>query len=370
MTVLSSSAGHFVTVNGRTYSYFAGNNYLGLSNHPEVKKEAISAIKRYGINFAASRQTTGTHELHLELEKRLSQFKGKEASMVYASGYMGDKMLMEGLKDRYETVFADESAHPSIIDGIPLAKQVPTFYRHCDVNHLESLLKAKNSVRPLIITDGIFALTGEIAPLDSIHILAEKYNALVIVDDAHATGVLGENGRGTPEYFNLGASPLIFQSETMSKAIGVYGGFISSDTSFIQQLMISSKFFSGSTSLPPPIAAGANASVKLLMRSPELRFSMIKNASRIRAEIHSMGFESSTDPTPIIPFLFNSLEKAKALSLFLFENGIIAPLVDYPVKTSRYIVRLTASAAHSENQISELIQLLKIWREKNDINQD
>ncbi len=364
--ILNRADGRYVEMNDRKYSYFAGNNYLGLASHPAVEEAAVSAIRRYGVNFAASRQTTGTSELHLELEKRLALFKGTEAAMVFASGYMGDKMLMDALRNRYSAVFADEFAHPSILDGIPADVGTVERYRHCEPDHLESLLKKSREHRPLIITDGIFSLTGEIAPLDRLHDLAGKYNGLIIVDDAHSTGVLGEQGRGTPEYFNLNSSPLIFQSETMSKAFGVYGGFLASDRKFIGHISETSKFYAGSTALSPPLAAGALAAVNLLMTNPGLRETLIRNATLIREGIREAGLDTTPGPSPIIPVLFRSADRARELSLFLRTEGIIAPFVDYPVKTDRYIVRITASAAHTDDQISHLLFTLKTWKERHE----
>ncbi len=368
MIILNSGVGQYVKSGNRTFSYFGGNNYLGLAGHPEVKKQAIAGIEKYGVNFAASRQTTGTADIHTELERRLAFFKGKQAALVFASGYMGDGMLLDALRERYHAVFADESAHPSITDGIP--RTSPLFrYKHADPQHLEKLIKESHSGPPLIITDGIFALTGEIAPLKDLHFLAEKFGGTLIVDDAHATGILGESGRGTPEYFHLDTSPALFQAETMSKALGVYGGFIASDEDFIRKMAGHSRVFSGSTSLPPPLAAAGISAVNLFLRSPGLRNDLVHNTKLIREGVRGIGYETSADETPIIPLFFSSGESARQLSLYLQEHGIIAPFVDYPVKTEKYIVRIAASAVHTHEQIRGLLETLKNWREKHDLNE-
>ena len=201
MVVLDGEIGNYVISGNKKYSYFAGNNYLGLATHPEIKDAAVRAVKKYGTGFSASRQTTGTSWLHLELEKELSLFKQKDDSVIFASGYLGNRILMEVLQDRYASVFIDQDSHPSIIFGIPAGKSDIFRYNHCDTADLESKLKENNRGMPLIITDGVFALTGEIAPLDKIYDLATGYNGILIVDDAHSTGILGETGRGTPEHF-------------------------------------------------------------------------------------------------------------------------------------------------------------------------
>ncbi|MBK7713733.1 MAG: pyridoxal phosphate-dependent aminotransferase family protein [Bacteroidales bacterium] len=195
MNILNSGVGNFVMSEGRKYSYFGGNNYLGLANHPEVKAAAIRAIEKYGVNFSASRRTTGTADLHLELEKKLAAFKGTEDAVVFASGFMGNGILLDTLKLSYSAVLMDRLAHPSIVDSIPRVISLIQYYGHCDTGELEDLLASNKGERPLIITDGVFALTGEIAPLEKIYEIAIKYNAILITDDAHSTGVLGRQER-------------------------------------------------------------------------------------------------------------------------------------------------------------------------------
>ena len=367
MFILKSGIGNYININNKPYSYFAGNNYLGLANHPVLKKEAISSIDKYGISFSASRNTTGTSELHLELEKLLSEFKNKTDSVVFASGYMGNKILLHALRDQYSALFIDESAHPSILDGIPPEISNVYFYDHCSPEHLESLLKKKNKQKPLIITDGLFALTGEIAPLDKIYPLAKKYSAILIVDDAHATGILGKNGRGTPEYFQLDDAENIYQSETMSKALGTYGGFISAAKDITTKIRDKSSVYIGSTALPPPIVSAGCSAIKILKQHPELRSGLFENASYIRKEIQEMGFLTTPDNTPIIPLFFNSRKNAIKLSEFLEENYFIVPYIKYPVKMDKFLVRLTVSATHTKDQIVRLLELLKKWRDKHGI---
>jgi 7-keto-8-aminopelargonate synthetase-like enzyme len=360
--ISKQSTGNYNTYKGTTYSVFAGNDYLGLARHPEVVQAAAGALEKFGVSFSASRQTTGTSEIHLELESLLARFKGQQDAIVFATGFLGNRMLLQALKGRYSIVFADSQAHPSIPDGIPCG--IPfRFYEHCKSGHLENLLRKNKRFPPLIITDGIFALTGEKAPVGEIYSLAEKYNALLIVDDAHATGVLGENGRGTPEYFKLDGAANLYQSETMSKALGAYGGFIAGDKTLIQKIRSESAFYGASTALPPPLAAAGCAAIRLIQQQPGLREKLEKNAGLIRKGIKDLEFITTGEGTPIIPLIFESRQKAKSLSEYLKKNHIIAPDVDYPVKTDHFIVRITSSSNHTTGQIEQLLFTLKKWRD-------
>jgi len=364
MLNLNSEAGSYVVSEGKRYSYFAGNNYLGLSNNQSVKEASIRAIEKYGLSFSASRQTTGTSVIHLELEKQLSLFKDKEDTVIFASGYMSNRIMMQALRKEYSAVFIDTSAHSSIRDGIPTDISKVYYYDHCNTGHLETLLKRTRRYRPLIISDGVFALTGEIAPLPGIMALADQFNALVIVDDAHATGILGKNGRGTPEHFNLGSAKDLYQAETMSKALGSYGGFISGRRELIRSIRESSAMYQASTSLPPPVVEGGLASVKIMKEHPELREALFENAKQIRTGILMLGFCTMTSDTPIIPLFFRSFEKAAGLSEYMKENNIIVPVISYPVNMDGFLLRITASVNHTVKQISELLDVLKKWRNK------
>jgi 7-keto-8-aminopelargonate synthetase-like enzyme len=364
MLRLQARTGNFITLKGKTYCCFAGNDYLGLAGHPENIKAATLALQQYGVNFSASRQTTGTSDIHLELEQLLAEFKVQEDAIVFATGYMGNRLLLENLKERYSAIFADSMAHPSILDAIPRGFSEVCFYNHCDPDHLESLLNKSNSHHPLIITDGIFALTGEIAPLNDIYTLAVKHNAILVVDDAHATGVLGENGRGTPEYFGLDGAANIFQSETMSKALGSYGGFLSGKNDFIRKIRHHSTFYGASTALPSTVVAAACSSLKILKENSGLRENLMGNAYHLRKGIREAGFSTSGENTPIIPVYFRERQSAQHLSAWLEEQFIVAPAVDYPVKTEQYIVRFTVSATHTPEQIENFLRLLNKWRDK------
>jgi len=364
MIVLESAIGNFVYSNGKKYSYFGGNNYLGLANHPAVKKAVIQSVRKYGINFSASRRTTGTASIHLKLEKELSFFKGKEDTVVFASGYQGNSILLEILKDRYSGIFTDSFAHASIHSGVPRDRSM-VFYDHCNAEDLDALLSSVKPERPLIITDGLFALTGEIAPLDKIYPIMKKHKGLLIVDDAHATGILGKTGKGTPEHFNLPENENIFQTETMSKALGGYGGFISGSKSLTEMIREKSTTYQASTALPPPVVAAGIASLKIINENPDLRIQLIEKAVRLKEKVASLGFETTKDNTPIIPLIMSTPDKAKNLSLFLEKNGIIVPFMNYPFNREMYILRIAITASHSIAQIKTLLDNIKKWIKTN-----
>jgi 7-keto-8-aminopelargonate synthetase-like enzyme len=364
---LESAISNYIYLEGQTYSYFGGNNYLALANHPKLIEAAIAAIHQYGINFSASRQTTGTSRLHLELEAALSDFHQREAAVVFASGYLSNRIILHALRKRYQTIFFDELSHPSILDGFPADVTSLIKYRHSDGEHLETLLRESNGIPSLIITDGIFPLTGEIASLDQIYALAEKYHALVVVDDAHAAGILGVNGRGTAEHFHLEGRSNLYQTGTMSKAFGSYGGFISADNELIRSAREGASCYLASTALPPAMAAASIAALKLIREQPGLKTQLIENALWLKQQVEALGFQTLPDPTPIIPLFFDSKQEALQLSGFLKKHQLIAPYVNYPVKIPKFIVRITLSAAHTREQMENLLEVLNTWK-KHGIN--
>lgn len=364
MPLLNSATGNYVNSGGKRYSYFAGNNYLGLANHPAITKAAIQAIKKYGVNFSASRLTTGTADIHLELERQLSLFKGQDDAIIYASGYQGNGILFEAMRKRYTSIFMDQLSHPSISKNIPVEVANLHIYDHLDTNHLERLLGKYKGSEPLIITDGIFALTGEIAPLDRIWSLAERHKAIVIVDDAHSTGILGRTGKGTPEFYNIKANEDLYQTETMSKALGSYGGFISGAAETIKLIRERSTTYQASTALPPPVVAASIASLRILNENPGLHTTLLEKALELRKGISLLGYRTTEDNTPIIPLMFPSSDQARNLSLFLEDNGIIVPFIHYPVRTGLYIVRIAVSVSHTKVQTEELLNLLKKWKKE------
>jgi 7-keto-8-aminopelargonate synthetase-like enzyme len=362
MILLNSGPGNYITGNGRKYSYFGGNNYLGLAGHPEVKEAAIAAIAKYGVNFAASRRTSGTSTIHLELEEALSQFKGKDDTVVFASGYLGNTILLEALSGKFTAVFADKFAHSSIRSAVSCSGCEVYFYDHCNADDLDFLLSKHKSLSPLIITDGVFALTGEIAPAGSIFKVASQHNAILVIDDAHATGVLGEKGSGTPEHFGIHENNTVFQTETMSKAVGSYGGFISCSHELAELIRDRSVAYQASTSLSSAVVAAGIAAVRIIREHPGLRNMLMNKAAYLRNEIRRIGFTSTETITPIIPLIFNDRETAVRLNGWLEEKGIIVPFMNYPSENEMFILRLAVTAIHEERQIDELLDRLGGWK--------
>jgi len=362
MPILTSGPGSQVTIDGKRYLFFAGNNYLGLAGHPAVKQAALEAIEGYGLSSSASRETTGTSTLHLELERQLAEFKNRPDAVVFSSGYLGNRILLHALRDRFTTVLADRLSHPSVMDGIPREVEEVVFYDHGNADHLADLLAERPEASALIITDGIFAVTGEIAPLDRIYTLARQHRAVVVVDDAHATGILGRHGRGTPEHFGLDGAENLYQTETLSKALGCFGGFIASTREFIESIRTGSAAYIGTTALPPPIVAAGTAALKTLREHPRRRLRVLENARTIKDGLNRMNLPTSPDDTPIIPVFFDTPEGAGRLSGYLHRQGIIAPAVSYPVPMDRYPVRLTVSADHTREHLDTLLQALEQWR--------
>jgi len=362
MIELQSGIGNYINCSGKRYSYFGGNNYLGLANHPAVKDAAIQAVMKFGINFSASRRTTGTAAIHIELEKQLSEFKGKEDTVTFASGYQGNSLLLDVMKDRYSVILMDQFAHPSIMSGIRGNNITIMFYKHLDSDHLGELLNRNKNSRLLVITDGVFALTGEIAPLNKIYPLVKEHKAILIVDDAHSTGILGRTGKGTPEYFGLHEAEDIYQSETMSKALGSYGGFISGTREFIMDIREKSTTYQASTALPPPLVAAGIASLRVIKDNPQRHTELIDKAIRFREQIISLNFKTTPDNTPIIPLIMSSLDEARNLSEFLDKAGIIVPFINYPVNHEINMLRITVTADHTNDQTEQLLEILKKWK--------
>lgn len=362
MDPLNGPVGTHIELEGRRFLFFAGNNYLGLANHPAVREAAAAAVETYGLSSSASRETTGTCTLHLELERQLAVFKNRADAVIFSSGYLGNKILLQALQERFATVLADRWSHPSVVDGVPREIEEIVFYDHGDTDHLARLLGERPKAGAVIITDGVFALTGEIAPLDRIHALARQHRAVVVVDDAHATGILGEHGRGTPEHFGLDGAGDLYQTETMSKALGCFGGFIASTRELIGTIRTGSAAYIGSTALPPPVAAAGTAALRQVREHPERRRKVLENARTVKNGLQEMGLHTASDDTPIIPVFFKTPEEAGRLSRFLRRQSIIAPAVRYPVPMERYPVRLTVSADHTREHLDILMETLEQWR--------
>lgn len=350
--VVTGKIGPRADFDGEEYLYFAGNNYLNLARRPELIEGAVDAIKRYGASFGAGRTTTGTGDIHQKLERRLAEYKVTESAMIFPSGYLGNQILLRGLFREDDTVLCDSWAHPSITEGLPRSAGKVIHFGHNDMSDLRE--KIREERKGMILVNGVDPITGDLAPLGDIVKLTQGKDFRILVDDAHGTGVLGENGRGTPEYFGL-ESDNIFQTETMSKAFGSYGGFITANKSFIDKLRNISPTYRGSTPLPPAVAGASLAAIKVAAEEPGLRRKVKDNAKYLANRLSSMNLDISWEGSAIVRV--DASEKvSKQISNHLKERNIMVPYVHYPNLDSPGRLRLTVSAGHSKQDIDYLLK--------------
>jgi len=360
-TVWESGSGAWMTLNGRIVLQMSSNNYLGLTDHPELKEAAIEAIRKYGIGSGSVRTIAGTLDIHDELEKELADFKQTEAALVFQSGFMTNQGILSSLLGPDDVVISDELNHASIIDGIRLTKATRKIYAHKDMDQLEAALKESGGFRQrVVVTDGVFSMDGDIAPLPDIVRLAEKYDALVYVDDAHASGVLGKNGKGSTDHFGLHGRVHI-QVGTLSKAIGVVGGYVAGAQVLKDFLIHKARPFLFSTSLPPSVAAACLAAIRALRKSGEERIERLwRNANYFRDEVRKIGFDTGASETPIVPILIGEPARTMKFSDRLLEEGIFAQGIVYPtVAMDKGRVRLIVTASHTKDDLDFALEKLR-----------
>jgi glycine C-acetyltransferase len=344
-----------VQVDGQQIVLLSSNNYLGLAEHPALREAAIDALERYGCGAGASRSISGTMEPHRELEERIARFKGCEAALLFSTGYMANIGLLTTVVEEGDLIISDEFNHASIVDGCRLSRAAVWVYRHRDMDHLEELLKRSAHRCKLIVTDGVFSMDGDIAPLPAIRTLADQYGAIVMVDDAHATGVLGERGRGTAEYFNL-AGRIDIQMGTLGKALGGFGAYISGSTDLIDYLINRCRTFLYTTALPPAIAAMALAALEIVECEPQRRTRLWENAAYFKERLAKLGFDIGMSETPICPILIgdNALTMEadrRLMARGVFAQGIRPPTV--PPQGSR--LRAALMSTHTETDLKNAL---------------
>ncbi len=355
-TYYPSDATH-VRIDGEEYLMLAANNYLGLTHCPAVQQAAAEAIKEYGTGSGGARLTTGTHPLYPLLEQEIAAFKGTEAAVVFNTGYMANVGAISAIAGKGDVIFSDELNHASIIDGCRLSKAHTAVFRHSDMDHLATLLmQTACSGRKLIVVDGVFSMDGDIAPLDTIVELAEQYDAMVMVDDAHATGVIGPGGRGTAAYFGL-KDRVLLQMGTLSKALAAEGGYIAGSRKVVEYLINKARSFIFSTALSPATIAAGLAALRQVSARPELIARLANNAHIMRQLLLGAGCSIGQGITPIIPVMVGSAGTAVALARELKNDGMIVTAIrppTVPAGTSR--LRLTVSAAHEVSQLAQAAQ--------------
>ena len=344
-----------VVVNGKRVIMVGSNNYLGLTTHPRVKEAAIKAIERFGSGCAGSRLLNGNLEVHEELEKKLARFFRKEAALVFATGYQTNLGAISALLGRNDVAIIDKYDHASIIDGCRLSFGQAKKYRHNDMKDLERVLEGTKSKGKLIIVDGIFSMDGDIADLPSIVKLARAYDARVMVDDAHAVGVLGEGGRGTAEHFALENQVDLIMG-TYSKSLAAIGGFVAGSREVIDYIKHVGRSMMFSASLPPSLVATVSTALDIIEEVPQLRIQLWKNTRKMLQGYKALGFDTGTSETPIIPIIIKNSMKVYQMCHHLFENGVFANAVVSPaVPPGRELLRTSYMATHTEEQLDKVL---------------
>ncbi len=357
LRVLETAQEPEVVIQGRRLINLSSNNYLGLTTHPRLVDAMVKATHQWGVGSGAVRPIAGTMTLHEQLEARLAAFKHTEASLVFQSGFTANVGVLQVLVGEGDVIISDELNHASIIDGIRLSKAERSIYRHRDLDDLERHLEKHRSKRvKLVVSDGVFSMDGDVAPLRQIVGLAEAHGALVMVDDAHASGVLGANGRGTVNHFGL-EGRVDLQIGTLSKAIGVLGGYVAG-TQLVRDFLIHrARPFLFSTSHPPGVAAACIAALDVLLEEPERIERLWGNTRRFKQGLQRLGFDLGSSETPITPVIVGKGELAMGLSDRLFERGIFAQGIGYPtVPEGRARVRTIVTSAHSEDQLDRALE--------------
>ena len=352
---IGSPQGAWLVVDGKRVLNFCSNNYLGLANHPDIVAAAKKAADEMGVGPGAVRSIAGTMTLHVELEKRLAAFKGVEAAITFQSGFTANLATIPALVGKEDVIFSDKLNHASIIDGCRLSGGKIIAYEHNDPASLEEQIKANLGQfrRALIVTDGVFSMDGDIAPLDKIYEVAQKYDILLMVDDAHGEGVLGKGGRGIVDHFGLHGKVDV-EVGTMSKAFGVVGGVVAGNAVIIEWLRQRGRPFLFSSAVTVPDAAACLAAIDLLEDSTQLVDKLWSNAKYFKAEMKSLGFNTGVSETPITPVMLGEAKLAQQFSRELFEAGVFAMSLGYPtVPQGKARIRVMISAAHSQDDLDK-----------------
>lgn len=362
--VIDGPCGPVVAVGKKRLTSFCSNNYLGLANHPLVREAAKRAIDEFGMGMGASRLISGTSTLHKHLEEEIARFEGRAAALVFTTGYQANMGLVSALVGSGDAVLSDRLNHASIHDACRLSRAKCLVYPHKDMDALEGLLKrASHFERRLIMTDGVFSMDGDLAPLQVISELAQKHDALWAVDEAHGTGVLGEQGRGAHEVFGLGRQGIVVG--TLSKALGSLGGFVSGDKSLVRFLENRSRTYFYTTALAPACVAGALAALGIVRREPERRARLAALSLKVRKALLGQGWEvAGLESAPIIPVMTGTVELTMKLARYFFEQNLLIPGIRPPtVPEGEGRVRVTLMSEHTDAEIDQLIEVFGNARE-------
>jgi 8-amino-7-oxononanoate synthase len=346
------------TLGGRQMTILCSNNYLGLADHPRLKELAVEMTRKYGCSSGASRLISGTMTLHRQLEEELAVFKGTEGALVYNCGYMANLGVLSTVVDEGDVIFSDALNHASIVDGCRLSRAEVKIYRHSDVGHLADLLQRFGTSfgRRLIVTDSVFSMDGDLAPLPQIASLAKRYDALLLVDDAHATGVLGRGGRGSASHFQLPPDSIDLLMGTLGKAMGSCGAFIAGRREYLDYLINKSRSFIYTTALPPAVLGASLAAVRLLREDPGLAAELREKVGYFRQALQQMGFDVSNDPTPIIPVIVGDAAQTMRISEKFMEAGVFIQGIRPPtVEPGSSRLRITITRDLSWTRMDEIL---------------
>ena len=339
-----------IVIEGKEVLNFSSNNYLGLANHPEVVAALADCAGRYGVGSGSSRLISGHMDVHAELEEAMARFKGSEGCLTFSAGYMANLGILSTLGGPDATIFSDEWNHASIVDGCRLSRARVEVYRHTDVTHLEDLLRASSSRRKIVVTDGVFSMDGDIAPLPDLVTVKDRYGAILVVDDAHAAGVLPPRGRGSADHFGLSGRVEILMG-TFSKALGTYGAYLCSTRRMVEYFINKCRPFIFNTGLPPAIAGATLASLGILTREPGRLKALWENGRLFRREMEARGREAGSD-TAIVPILVGADGDTMAVSRALFDQGVFVHGIRPPtVPEGTGRLRLTLMATHTAEMV-------------------
>jgi glycine C-acetyltransferase len=366
LRVLEDEQAPECTIDGKHVINIASNNYLGLTTHPKLRAAAMDAMKKYGVGSGAVRTVAGTMRIHMQLEEKIAKFKNVEACVVFQSGFAANAGTVSAILGKGDFIISDELNHASIIDGARLSRAKIKVFRHKDAAHAEELLKEIKDEpgHKLLITDGVFSMDGDIGPLPALCDVAEKYGAIMMVDDAHASGVLGQNGRGTVDHFNVHGRVDI-QVGTLSKAIGALGGYVCGSKDLIDFLYHRARPFLFSTSHPPSVAATCIAAFDLLEEEPQLMDQLWANTRFFKRELGALGFDiggqnTPASETPITPIIIGDGKLTMDFSRELFKGGVFATGIAFPtVPEGKARIRTIMSATHTQDQLSRALEVLK-----------
>ncbi len=346
---------------GRRVINLSSNNYLGLTTHPKLRQAALQAIERYGVGSGAVRTISGTMDLHMDLERQIAAFKHTEAAVVFQSGFTANAGTVSAILGREDYIISDQLNHASIIDGARLSRATIKVFPHKDVAAAEQILRelAPLPGRKLLITDGVFSMDGDIAPLPGLCDIAERHGAIMMVDDAHASGVLGRHGRGTVDHFQLHGRVDV-QVGTLSKAIGALGGYVCGRRELIDFLYHRGRPFLFSTSHPPSVAATCQAAFHVLEDEPQHMERLWENTRYFKAALQQLGFDTGLSETPITPIMVGASRKAMEFSQALFDEGLFATAVAYPtVPEGSARLRTIVTATHTREDLDEALGILQ-----------